>query len=120
MRNFWSNLLAGSVGAVLSVIAVAAIGARDRPGVHLPMPDGAVIPISGNCPRGWHPYEPAKGTYFLSEIERARSPETSAPASAEIGPADRLESPSLHAGARLVIPEGSLSIVLTLCQQGGS
>jgi hypothetical protein len=125
MRSFWTNVLAGTTGAVLSTVAVAAIGALGPLGLHLIIPSDAVIPMSGGCPAGWQPYDPEKGQYLVASSSPGAPSEGTqllGAAGKSLGPHSdsqepRLRASSLHNGSRLVIPDQSIYVVLTLCQR---
>jgi hypothetical protein len=125
MNSFWSNVCAGTMGAVFSATTMAAMGALWPLGLHLIIPDDAVIPMSGGCPPGWQPYDPAKGQYLVPSSTTGPLPEGAemlgasgkslSPHPDTQGP--RLRASSIYGGSRLVIPDQSVYVVLTLCKR---
>jgi hypothetical protein len=127
MNVFWSNVFAGSIGAVLSAAAIAAVGELRPLGLHLIIPEDAVIPMSGACPPGWRGYQATSGPYMVapaSSLPQAQGrsggggsaavyAESDSPSSGVDGPA-LIGAPSSN---KLVIPRASRYIVLSLCQR---
>jgi hypothetical protein len=123
MNNFWSNVCAGTVGAVFSAAAIAAIGELRPLGLQLIIPEDAVIPMSGECPPGWRRYQAADGQYIvtpasgLSVGSNRTPPGESHSATAPVpGQADQTAIDS-SPGMRLVVPRTSTYIILSLCQR---
>ena len=124
MRTFWTNVGAGTIGAVVSALAVSVLSELGLLGLHLIIPQDAVILISGNCPSGWRPYDPARGIFLTPPTKEGtaeglvRVPRSGTTGSAPTADLNRYDSaPALYPNSRLVIPEESVSIVLTLCQR---
>ncbi len=136
MNNFWSNVMAGSVGAVVSAIVTTALGQLGPLGSRLVFPQDTVITIAGDCPPGWRRYDAASGRYVVAadgkHLEAGTTGDT-ASASIEYGeievpsagesdlvssnrrhpsPSRRYQSPPLH-------PADSPSsyVVLSMCQR---
>lgn len=120
MNSFWSNVCAGTIGAVLSAAAIAAIGELGPLGLHLIIPDDAVIPMSGECPSGWREYDAASGQYIVAPMGNVLEDYSQAPNFDAATPGSTKGArgaTSRHPGPRLVLPNQSTFIILNLCQR---
>ena len=119
MNNFWSNVSAGTIGAVLSAAAMAAIGELRPLGVHLIIPEDAVIPMSGECPAGWRQYDAANGRYIVApggnvpQVQGGHDTATNSVDSSRRDP----KATTWPSSSRLFVPGESTYIVLSLCQR---
>jgi len=123
MNSFWSNVCAGTVGAVFSAAAIAAIGELRPLGLHLIIPEDAVIPMSGECPPGWRRYQAADGQYIVTPVSglsagsNRMTPGESRPATAPVPGQTDQTAIDRSPGIRLVVPRTSTYVVLSLCQR---
>jgi hypothetical protein len=126
MSGFWSNVFAGTLGAVLSAAAMAAIGELQPLGLHWIIPEDAVIPMSGQCPSGWRQYDAASGQYILAPVDTVSRSHSQAPTAELVTPYLEAASGvpksargpmSLNRAQRLVLPAESGYIILSLCQR---
>jgi hypothetical protein len=124
MNNFWSSVFAGSIGAVLSAATIAAIGELRPLGLHLIIPEDAVIPMSGECPSGWRRYDALNGQYIVAPMAdmhegQGGGPETGGLYGGRFSDGRQLAPKSaVHDfGARLVLPGQPTYVVLSLCQR---
>ena len=121
MRSGWRTFLVSSIGAIASTVVVAVAGLSSPLRRHLIIPSDAVIPMVGGCPSGWHTYDPIKGQYLVAStspplLAQGTHIWNEASPSARDPQDHRLRASSLYAGSRLVIPDQSIYVVLTLCQ----
>jgi hypothetical protein len=126
MKNFWSNVFAGTIGAVLSAATLATIGELRPLGLHLIIPEDAVIPMAGECPPGWRQYDAANGRYIVApagKVLEDRSEEQSDAAGSAFAedstalPRSDHRASSGHPGARRVLPLQAPLDILGLCQR---
>ena len=117
MSGFWSNVLAGTLGAVLSAAALAAVSQLQPFGLRLIIPEEAVIPMSGPCPAGWRQYDAGSGSYVISPSDKTARGHSHEPSAELITPFASAGARTPNHAERLVVPSQSAYMIFNLCQR---
>jgi len=118
MNKFWSNVFAGTIGAVLSAAAMAGLGALWPLGLHLIIPPDAVIPMSGECPPGWRGYSAANGPYIVAPSDLAPTGRRLIGTAASEGVSKSTQGGTTGvSSSRLILASEANYLILNLCQR---